>query len=307
MESIAGLLGTEHPIIMGALGTLAGPELIAAVSEAGGLGLISTIAMDAEILREIIYSVKEKTDKPFGANLMALNPNSPELIEVLADEGIKVVTTSAGSPKKLTGTLEKAGITALHVVPSPALAAKSEAAGVGGIVAEGSESGGMQSPDSISTLSLVPQVVDMVQIPVVAAGGIYDGRGFAAAFVLGAKGVQLGTRLIMTEECGAHPEYKRALIEAEPEDTVVLPMQVGPIRALKNQFVLDLEGLDDEERKQKVTRAWSQYTETAIEEDAENTLVMTGQCAGAISKILPAGEVIRSMAAEGEAILSASG
>jgi len=200
--------------------------------------------------------------------------------------------------------LHDAGIKALHVVPSPPLGVKALDAGVDGVVAEGGESGGMQSRSAVSTLNLVPQVVKMVSIPVVAAGGIYDGRGYAAAFALGAKGVQLGTRLILTEECAAHPNYKQALLEAGPEDTVVLPMNVGPIRALVNDFVRGLEGMSEEEKAQKVTETWMRFPITCLEEDIDSTLVMTGECAGAIKEITPAAEVVRSMAEEGEKILN---
>ncbi|MDY6795145.1 MAG: nitronate monooxygenase [Actinomycetota bacterium] len=188
MREIADMLGVEYPIIMGALGSLSNPELVAAVSEGGGFGLIGTAGMDLTILRETIAGVRELTGKPFGANLMALNPDAPAMVEVLAEEGIKAVTTSAGSAKKLTSMLHDAGIKVLHVVPSPPLASKAADAGVDGVVAEGGESGGMQSRSAISTLNLVPQVAESVTVPVVAAGGISDGRGYAAAFALGAGG-----------------------------------------------------------------------------------------------------------------------
>jgi enoyl-[acyl-carrier protein] reductase II len=304
METVAKMLNVDYPIIMGALGSLGNPELVAAVSEGGGFGLIGTAGMDLGKLRESIAGVRELTDKPFGVNLMALNPDAPAMVEVLAEAGIKAVTTSAGSPKKLTSILHDAGIKAFHVVPSPPLALKSLDAGVDGVVAEGGESGGMQSRSAVSTLNLVPQVVKMISIPVVAAGGIYDGRGYAAAFALGAKGVQLGTCLILTEECAAHPNYKKALLEAGPEDTVVLPMNVGPIRALVNDFVRGLEGMPEEEKAQKVTETWARFPISCLEEDVDSTLVMTGQCAGAIKEILPAAEVVRSMAEEGERILN---
>ncbi len=303
MEKVSELLGTRYPIIMGALGALASPQLVAAVSEAGGFGLIATIGLDVEGLRDTIRTIREMTDKPFGANLMAINPNAAAMVEVLAEEGIKAVTTSAGSPKKLTPLLQQAGIKVLHVVPSPLLASKAEDAGVHGVIAEGGESGGMQSQTALSTFCLIPQVVDKVTVPVVAAGGIYDGRGYAAAFMLGARGIQLGTRLILTEECAASPAYKSALLEAGPEDTCVLPMQVGPLRALNNAFVQGLQESGEDEKRQKVTEAWAKFNQTAMQGDAGNVLVMSGSCAGAIHEILPAGEVIRRIAEEGQALL----
>jgi enoyl-[acyl-carrier protein] reductase II len=288
---------------MGALGALAGPELIGAVSEAGGLGLISTVALDAKGLSETIARTREITDKPIGANLMALNPESPGMIEVLAAEGVKVVTVSAGSPNVLTETLHGAGFTVLHVVPSPGLALKAKSAGVDAVVAEGSESGGMQSKTAITMACLVPQVIDAVDIPVVAAGGIYDARGYAAAFALGARGVQIGTRLILTEECPAHPEYKRALLESGPEDTLVVPMSVGPLRVLNNGFIRGMTELDETEKTQMITEAWAGFNVTCLEGNVEDTLVMTGQCTGAIKEILPAGEVVRRMAENGGDII----
>jgi len=301
--TIAGLIGTKYPVIMGALGALASPELIAAVSEAGGLGLISTVALDEKSLPGMIAKTREITDKPIGANLMALNPKSPQMIEVLVDEGVTVVTVSAGSPKTLTKALHDAGFTVLHVVPSPGLSAKAEAAGVDAVVAEGSESGGMQSRNPIGTFCLIPQVIDAVGIPVVAAGGIYDERSYAAAFALGAKGVQIGTRLILTDECPAHPEYKRALLEAGPEDTLVVPMGVGPLRVLNNGFIKGVAELEEAEKTQKITEAWAGFNTTCLQGNSEGTLVMTGQCAGAIDRILPAGEVIQNIAENGADIL----
>jgi enoyl-[acyl-carrier protein] reductase II len=303
MEDVSELLGTRYPIIMGALGAVASPELVAAVSEAGGFGLIATVSLDAEGLRDMIHAIRDMTDKPFGANLMALNPNSPQMAEVLAEEGIGAVTTSAGSPKALTSLLREAGIKVLHVVPTPPLAAKAEGAGVNGVIAEGGESGGMQSQHAISAFCLTPQVVDAVAVPVVAAGGIFDARGYAAAFMLGAKGVQLGTRLILTEESAASREYKMALLEAGPEDTCVLPMQVGPLRALSNAFVEGLQGLPEDEKQQTVTEAWARFNQTVLQDSAKSSLVMTGSCAGAIHEIMPAGEVIRSIGEEGQALL----
>jgi enoyl-[acyl-carrier protein] reductase II len=303
MKSLTEMLGVKYPIMMGALGALSNPELVAAVSEGGGFGLIATIGMDIEKLRDTIARVRELTDKPFGANLVALNPDSLAMVDVLSEEGIHVVTTSAGSPRKLTSTLHDAGIKVFHVVPSPGLAVKASDAGVDGVVAEGGESGGMQSPRSVSTLNLVPQVVETVSIPVIAAGGICDGRGYAAAFALGAKGVQLGTRLILTKECAGHHNYKKALIEAGLEDTMVLPMNIGPVRALANNFTKNLEGLPEEEKAQRVTEAWMRFPETCLAEDSDSTLLMAGQCAGAIKEIVSARDLVENIAEEGERIL----
>ncbi|MBU1669624.1 MAG: nitronate monooxygenase [Actinobacteria bacterium] len=305
MDDITRLTGTRYPIMMGALGAIAGPELVAAVSEAGGLGLIATIGMDSDSLRERIQRVREMTDRPFGANLMVLNPEAPKLAEVLAEQRVKVVTTSAGSPRVLTSMLHDLGLQVLHVIPSPELAFKAESSGVDGVVAEGGESGGMQSPTAISTMCLVPEVVDAVTVPVVAAGGVFDAHGYAAALALGAMGVQLGTALILTEESAAHPEYKRALIDAGPQDTVVVPMAVGPLRVLKNDFLTRTMELDPEPRKQAITEAWLRFNETCTKESADAGLVMAGQCAGAIKAIVPARELIDRIATGGAEILHA--
>lgn len=307
MNDITELTRTRYPIIMGALGALAGPELIAAVSDAGGLGLIATIGMDSHALKDTIQKIRELTDQPIGANLMAINPDSPRLAEVLANEHIEVVTTSAGSPRALTDILHDFGLKVLHVVPSPELALKAEAAGVDGMVAEGGESGGMQAPKAISTMCLVPEVVEAVTVPVVAAGGIFDAHGYAAAFALGAMGVQLGTALILTDECRAHPDYKKSLIDTGPQDTAVVPMNVGPLRVLENDIIRRTMELDPERRKQAVTDAWARFNETCTQPDTGDNLVMTGQCAGAINGLIPARELVQRMAHEGAEILRSLG
>ncbi len=307
MESICELLGTKYPLIMGALGSLSNPELVAAVSEAGGYGLIATISMDRRQAADAIRAVKDLTDKPFGVNIVAMNPNGPELVELLVEQGVKAATVSAGSPKVLAPLLAEAGIGLLQVVPSPRLAQKAEAVGASAVVAEGSESGGMQSPEAISTFCLVPQVVDAVGVPVVAAGGIYNARGYAAAFALGASGVQLGTRLILTEECCADSSYKKALLEAGPTDTAVLPMSIAPVRGLKNPWALSLSGMDLDDAIKEVTKAWANFSNTSVIERAADSLLMTGECAGAIEEIMPAGELVRQMVEGGEELLRSLG
>ena len=303
MESVAELLGTEYPVIMGAMGTISNAELVAAVCEGGALGLIASVGMDADGLRKAIAEVKELTSRPFGVNLVARNPLSVAMVEVMADEGITVATTSAGSPAALAPLLKDAGIKVFHVVPSPALAVKAEQAGVDGIVAEGGESGGIQAPQAVSTLTLVPHVVEAVDVPVVAAGGIHDGRGYAAALAMGARGVQIGTRLMLTEECRIHPDIKRALLEAQPGGTTVLPMGMGSVRVLANDLARSIEDMPPEERVSKATEAWMRAPAAFRDGDVSAGLVIAGECAGAIDEILPAVEVIRRMVEEGERIL----
>ena len=303
MNNLADILGTSYPVIMGAIGSISNPELVAAVSEGGGYGLLATIGMDPDGLRRSIADVRKLTDKPFGVNLVARNPLSPALVEVLSQEAIGVVTTSAGSADILTSLLHSAGIEVLHVVPSPSFAMKAWRAGVDALVAEGGESGGMQSPHPISTLSLVPQVVEAVPIPVAAAGGIYDGRGYAAALAMGAAGVQIGTRLILTEECCVHPNYKQALLRACLNDTAIAASSIGHVRALENAFLRGIKAMPQEERSGKVTEMALRFPLTSREEDADNTLVVTGECAGAITDILPASELVKRIVEDGEDIL----
>jgi len=303
MESVAELLGTDYPVIMGAMGTITNAELVAAVCEGGALGLLATVGLDAEGLRGAILEVRELTARPFGVNLVARNPLSPAMVEVLAEEGITVVTTSAGSPAVLAPLLKDAGIKVFHVVPSPALAVKAAQAGVDGIVAEGGESGGVQAPRAVSTLTLVPHVVAAVNIPVVAAGGIHDGRGYAAAFAMGAAGVQIGTRLMLSEECHIHPDIKRALLEAQPGDTMVLSMGASCVRVLANDLARSLEDMPSQERISRTAEAWMRAPSTFQDGDIAAGLVIAGECAGAIQDILPAAEAIRRMVEDGEAIL----
>ncbi len=303
MESVAALLGTQYPVIMGAMGTISNPELVAAVSEGGGLGQLATVGLDLDGLRRAIAEIRALTAQPFGVNLVARNPLSASMVEVLAEEGITVATTSAGSPAALTPLLKQAGIKVIHVVPSPLLALKAEQAGVDAVVAEGGESGGVQASRPVSTLNLVPQVVDMVEVPVIAAGGIHDGRGYAAAFAMGARGVQIGTRLMLSEECSIHPDVKRALLAAGPGETMVLSMGTGSIRVLSNDAARELEALPLEERAARVTEAWLRAPATFRDGDVTRGLVIAGECAGAIGEVLPAGEAIRRMVEEGERIL----
>jgi enoyl-[acyl-carrier protein] reductase II len=303
MRTVAEMLGTEHPVIMGAMGTISNPELVAAVCEGGALGQLATVGMDEDSLRRAIAEVRELTSMPFGVNLVARNPLSPALVEVLAQEGIGIATTSAGSPSALAPLLKQKGIKVIHVVPSPSLALKAAQAGVDAVVAEGGESGGVQAPQAISTLTLVPHVVSTVDVPVLAAGGIHDGRGYAGAMAMGARGVQIGTRLMLTEECRIHPDVKRALLDSQPGGTTVLSMGTGSIRVLANDFARYLEGLPADERAARVTEAWLSAPATFMDGDISGGLILAGECAGAIREILPAGEVIRRMVQDGERIL----
>lgn len=232
---VTELLGIEYPIIQGGMAWVAEYHLAAAVSEAGGLGLIGAASAPAEWVREQIREVKKRTDKPFGVNIMLMSPYADEVAKVVAEEGVKAVTTGAGNPEKYMEMWKAAGIKVIPVVASVALAKRMERCGADAVVAEGTESGGHIG--ETTTMVLVPQVADAVSIPVIAAGGIADGRGMAAAFMLGAKGVQLGTRFIATEECWAHENYKNLVLKARDIDTKVTGRSTGhPVRALRNQM-----------------------------------------------------------------------
>ena len=241
MKDISELLGSRYPIIQGAMGVISNPEMVAAVSEAGGYGLLATGFMsDPELLRGQIQAVKRLTDKPFGGNLIAMNPMSATFAEVLCEHGIRVVTTSAGSPKALVPLLKDRGVKVLHVVANVDNAIKAEEAGVDAVIAEGTESGGIQGYKGASTMVLVPMVVDAVRIPVVAAGGIGDSRGYRAALALGAKGVQVGTRFIASQECIAHANYKMALCDARETDTVLISRGRVRVRVIRTPLAEEL-------------------------------------------------------------------
>ena len=248
---ITKLLGIQHPVIQGALGFISGPELVAAVSNAGGLGTLSLKFVPKE-LRVDLRQTKEMTDKPFSVNI-AVRPGLfgrdklYELADILIEEEVKVATTAAGDPTVLTSRLKAGGVTVIHVAPTVKLAKQAEDAGVDAIVAEGRESGGYVNYDDVSTLVLVPLVMDAVRVPVIAAGGIADGRGLAATLALGADGVQVGTYFAATLECTAHARYKGAILGAAEDQTMVVlpPRETGapPIRSLKNAWALKAEGL----------------------------------------------------------------
>ena len=222
MNAITEMLGCEYPIIQGAMAGISNPEMVAAVSDAGGYGLLASGALSGEDeLRAQMDAVRKLTDKPFGINLMAMNPNSGNYIDIVAEYGIKAVTTSAGSPANLLAPLHDKGIKVIQVLPTAALAVKVEALGVDAVVAEGTESGGMQGSNGVATMVLVPAVVDAVKIPVIAAGGIVDSRGYKASFALGAQGVQVGTAFMVSKECVVTDDVKNLMLEAAETDTML--------------------------------------------------------------------------------------
>jgi len=293
MKDVSELLGCKYPIVQGAMGVISNPEMVSAVSEAGGYGLLATAFLtDPDKLKVQIEETKKLTDKPFGANLMAMNPKSLEFAEILADYDIKAVTTSGGSPKTVVGYLKERGVIVLHVVANVANAVKADAAGVDVIIAEGSESGGIQGFNGASTLVLVPQVVDAVDVPVMAAGGIGDSRGYRAALALGAKGVQIGTRFIASKECIAHENYKKALIDANETDTRVLNMEFAQARVVLTPIV---EKMMDAPRGGEFTAMEASLEESWVKGNMEVGTLPAGQITGIIKEIKTVREIIEEM------------
>jgi enoyl-[acyl-carrier protein] reductase II len=297
------LLGIEYPIIQGGMAWTATWELAAAVSNAGGLGIIGAGHMPTDLLRDQIRSAKSATDKPFGVNLMLLTPHIDELVQMVLDEGVAVVTTGAGNPGKYMAELQAKGIKVLPIAPSTALARRLEQGGADAIIGEGMEAGGHIG--ELTTMVLVPQLVDAVSLPVVAAGGIADGRGMAAAFALGAEGVQLGTRFMCATECTIHPDIKARLLKAKDRDTVITGYSTGhPVRVLKNRLARELIELDRANKPEELEALGAGKLALAMRHgDTENGSLMAGQCASMVVCIQPAAEIVSDLAAEAEAVM----
>ena len=298
------LLGTEFPIIQGGMANIATGAFAAAVSNAGALGLIGSGGMDADTLRKEIQTAKAATDKPFGVNLMLMNPHIDELAKVVVEEGVKVVTTGAGNPGKYVPAWKEAGIKVFPVVAAPILAKRLERYDVDGFIAEGTESGGHVG--EMTTMALVPQVVDTVSAPVIAAGGIADGRQMAAAYALGACGVQVGTCLLVSEECPIHENYKKALIKAGANDTVVTGRTTGaPVRVLKNKMARQYLEMEKENmplaEREKLTLG--SLRRAVFDGDLDTGSFMSGQVAGMLTEIKPLRQIFEEMMAGCEATL----
>ncbi|MDP3487759.1 MAG: enoyl-[acyl-carrier-protein] reductase FabK [Bacillota bacterium] len=304
MDRLRKLLGIEFPIVQGGMAWVATAKLAAAVSAAGGLGIIGAGHAPAEWVRQEIRKARSITSKPFGVNVMLMSPCASEVMQVVVEERVPVVTTGAGSPGPYIEALKSVGCKVIPVVASVALAKRLARMGADAVVAEGSESGGHIG--DISTLALVPQVVDAVDIPVIAAGGIADGRGIAAALMLGASGVQLGTRFICAIECEAHSAYKDAVIGAGDRDAIVSGLSTGhPVRSLKNQLTreyaqLEKQGASEEE----LERLGVGRLRLAFEQgDVRNGSLMAGQSAGLVKEIRSARDIIISMVEETERLM----
>ena len=305
---ITDLLGIEYPIIQGGMAWVGTAELAAAVSEAGGLGIIGAGGAPASWVEDQIHKVKEKTDKPFGVNLMLLNPEADAIADLLIKEGVKVVTTGAGNPEKYMEAWKKAGVRVIPVVASTALAKRMEKAGADAVIAEGTESGGHIG--ETTTMALVPQVVDAVNIPVIAAGGIADGRGIAAAFMLGAKGVQMGTHFVVTDESQVHENYKERIIKAKDIDSKVTGRTTGhPVRALRNDMTrkyLELENAGAGfEELEKLTLGG--LRKAVVEGDVKNGSVMAGQSAGMVKERMSCKDLVQKLVNETDALIGGKG
>ena len=290
---VTELLGVEKPIIQGGMAWVAESHLAAAVSEAGGFGLIGAANAPADVVRNYIREAKELTDRPFGVNIMLLSPFADDIAQVVVEEGVAAVTTGAGNPEKYMAQWKAAGIKVIPVVASVALAKRMERCGADAVVAEGTESGGHIG--QATTMTLVPQVVDAVTVPVIAAGGIADGRGFAAAMMLGAEAVQMGTRFCVSDECVIHEKYKERILKAKDIDSEVTGRSHGhPVRGLRNRMTreylkLEAEGASFEELE-KLTLGG--LRKAVVEGDTDNGSVLAGQIAGMVNRRQSCREII---------------
>jgi len=303
MNRITQLFNIQYPIIQGGMIWNSGYKLASAVSNAGGLGLIGAGSMYPDVLREHIQKCKKATDKPFGVNVPMLYPNIEEIINIIVEEGVKIVFTSAGNPKTWTSFLKEKGITVVHVVSSSKFALKAQEAGVDAIVAEGFEAGGHNGREETTTLTLIPMVKENISIPLIAAGGIATGRGMLAAMVLGADGVQMGSRFVASTESSAHDNFKKTVIETGEGETQLTLKELAPVRLIKNKFFNDVQDL---------------YAKCPSKEDLENLLgkrrakrgmfegdlvegeLEIGQIAGLIHDIKPVEDIIKEIIAEFE-------
>ena len=305
---VTRLLGVKYPIIQGGMAWVAEYHLAAAVSNAGGLGLIGAASAPSEWVREQIQKAKELTDKPFGVNIMLMSPYADEVAQIVAEERVKVVTTGAGNPEKYMKMWKEAGVKVIPVVASVALAKRMERSGADALVAEGCEAGGHIGEST--TMVLVPQVVDAVSIPVIAAGGIADGRGIAAAFMLGAKGVQMGTHFVVTEESQVHDNYKERIIKARDIDSRVTGRTTGhPVRALRNEMTKQYIELENKgagfEELEKLTLGG--LRKAVIEGDVVHGSVMAGQIAGMVKERLTCKALINKLVKETDGIIGGKG
>jgi len=300
------LLNITHPILQGGMAWVSTWELVVAVSEAGGLGILGAGNAPADFVRQQVAEIKAHTSRPYGVNVPLFSPCVPEIVALCIQEHVPVLTTGAGNPTPYIAPLKEAGTIVIPVVASAAFARRLERAGADAVVAEGMESGGHIG--EVTTLVLVPQVVDAVQVPVIAAGGIADGRGLAAALALGAEGVQMGTRFICTTECMVHENYKHAIVQANERSTMVTGASIGhPVRCLRNPMTHEFDELERRGASEQeiVEFGTGRLRLAAKEGDMTRGSFMSGQVAGLVHEVLPAAEVVRRTVAEAEQVLAA--
>lgn len=302
-KDICNILGIRYPIFQGGMAWISDSKLAAAVSNAGGLGIIAGANAPASYIRNEIKETKKLTDKPFGLNIMLLSNNADELADIAIEEGVKVITTGAGNPGKFMERWKQAGIIVIPVVASVALAKRMERCGADAVIAEGCEAGGHIG--KLTTMVLLPQVVDAVNIPVIGAGGIADGRGIAAAFALGASGIQVGTRFLVSEECQIHDNYKNAVIKSKDIDTVVTGRCTGhPVQVLKNKLAKEYLKLEKNnvsfDKLEELGRG--ALKKAVVDGDIENGSLMAGQISGMLKKVQTSKEIIEEMFNEYEEI-----
>lgn len=299
---ITEMLGIEKPVIQAAMGWIARSQLSSAFSNAGGMGIIETSSGELDIIREEIRKMKSLTGKPFGVNVAQAFVRDPDIIPFIIDQGIKFVTTSAGDPMKYTATLKEAGLTVFHVVPSLAGALRAIEAGVDGLIVEGGEGGGFKNARDVASMVLIPQVCEAVNVPVVAAGGITDGRSMAAAFALGAEGVLMGTRILSSAESPVHANWKKAILEADATDTVFLN-RAGPgpaLRALRTERT----GRIEKEGSPNIFGEFAKTQDVYFGGDLEAGIALTGQVAGRIKEIKPVAQILEETLSEYHTVLA---
>ena len=303
MNRITQLFGIKYPIIQGGMIWNSGYKLASAVSNNGGLGLIGAGSMYPDVFREHVQKCKKATDKPFGVNVPMLYPNIQEIMDIIVEEGVKIIFTSAGNPKTWTSWLQEKGITVVHVVSSVKFALKAQDAGVDAVVAEGFEAGGHNGRDETTTLTLIPMVKEHLQIPLIAAGGIATGKAMLAAMVLGADGVQVGSRFVASEESSAHQAFKQVVVDAKEGDTQLTLKELAPVRLVKNKFYNEIQELyktspTPEQLKDLLGRARAKRG--MFEGDLDDGELEIGQIAGLIHDIKPAAQIVANMMQEFE-------
>lgn len=302
---ICEILGIRYPVFQGGMAWVADASLAAAVSNAGGLGLISSVNAGTEAVRNEVRKCKQLTDKPFGVNIMLQAPNAGEIAQMVIEEGVKILTTGAGSPSQYMAAWKEAGISVIPVVASVALALKMQQIGATAVVAEGAESGGHVG--ELHTMSLIPQVVDALDIPVIAAGGICDGRGAAAAFMLGADAIQVGTRFLVAEECTVSQVYKDKIIKATDISTIVTGKALGhPVRSLKTPFSKNFAKMeaDPNVKPEEILAFGTGALRKAVKEGDLNGSYMAGECAGMVKKAEPAKDIIEDLIGGAERLMA---